>query len=128
MFKKYGIYAVVFIIGAAAGTYFDAKHTIEEKVVYRDRIKTEIKEIIKEAPDGTKITERFITKDEDKKKQAQRKESKPVKKDWLLGVGISVIGEEAYDVRLERRILGDIYVGVNGDTRGNFGVGVTILF
>lgn len=128
MIKKYGIYVIVFLIGGAAGTYFDAKHTIEEKVVYKDRIKTQIREVIKEGPDGTRVTERFITKDEKKKKQATKKESKPVKKDWLLGVGIPVIGDEVYDVRLERRILGDLYIGVKGDSQGTFGVGVTILF
>ena len=129
MIKKIASYVIVLAIGAGIGTYFNQKHTIEEKTVYKDRVKTVVKEIIKENPDGSKVTERVIHTDEKSKQTAQKKESKPVKKDWLVGIGYNIIGpDQFYNGRLERRILGDVYVGLNGDSRGNFGVGITLLF
>ena len=73
MIKKIASYVVVLAVGLAVGTYFDAKHTIEEKIVVKDRVKTIVKEVITERPDGTKVTERHTTKDEKKKQFANRK-------------------------------------------------------
>ena len=130
MLKKVNSYIVVLAIGAVLGTYFDAKHVIEEKIVYKDRVKTEIKEIIKEAPDGTKITERVIYKDEKKDKKVSNKESKPVKKNWGVGVKYDLLppGQAAWTVEVHRRILGDFYVSGFGRTDGVAGIGVTLFF
>lgn len=129
MLKKISSYIIVLAIGAGIGTYFDAKHTIEEKIVYKDRVKTEIKEVIKEAPDGTKITERTIYKDEKKDTKIAKKEGIPVKKDWAVGVKYDLlpVGEPVWTAEVQRRILGDIYVGAYGRTDGVAGVSITIL-
>lgn len=131
MYKKIASYAVVLVIGLAAGTYFDAKHTIEEKVVYKDRVKTQIKEIIKEAPDGSKVTERIITKDEKKKKEVARKETKPAKKDWGVGVSYDLIRPSSYGVQVHRRVFSDVYLTAYGRVDGlhsSAGLGVTVFF
>ena len=136
MLKKISSYVVVLAIGAAIGTYFDAKHTIEEKIVFKDRVKTQIREVIKESPDGTKVTERFIEKDEKKKKQVAKKESIPVKKNWGVSVKADLIpngfngfnGDAVYTLELHRRMFSDLYVSAYGRTDGVAGVGVTLFF
>ena len=84
--KKFSSYIIVLAIGAALGTYFYAKHTIEEKIVIKDRIKTVIKEVIRTSPDGTVVVERTTTRDEKKDTVASRKESIPVKPNWGVGM------------------------------------------
>lgn len=125
-------YLVVLCIGCALGTYFNQKHTIEEKIVYKDRVKTEIKEVITEKPDGTKVTERHTTKDEKTKQVAERSESIPVKKDWGVGVSYEMFNPlnqgQVYTVELHRRIIGDFYVTAYGRTTGAIGAGVTFFF
>lgn len=129
MYKKILSYGIVLLIGAGLGTYFDAKHTIEEKIVYKDRVKTQIREIIKEAPDGTKITERIIHKDEKKKKKVAKIESIPVKKDWGVGVKYELFTPvPVYTVDVYRRVIGDLYVSVYGRTDNTFGVGLLYTF
>jgi hypothetical protein len=130
MLKKIGSYLVVLVIGAAIGTWFDAKHTIEEKVVYKDRVKTEIREVIKEAPDGTKVTERITYRNEKKDKKVSKKESMPVKKDWGVSIKYDLIpsGQPVWTVEVQRRVFGDIYAGAYGRTDGVAGVGVTVFF
>ncbi len=115
MLKKISSYIIVLGIGAGLGTYFNQKHTIEEKVVYKDRIKTEIKEIITERPDGTKVTERVIEKDEKKDTVATKKESIPVKSDWAVGVSYELFGNvSSIQVDVNRRILGNLYIRAYG--------------
>lgn len=129
MLKKISSYIVVLAIGGALGTYFDAKHIIEEKVVYKDRVKTEIKEVIKEAPDGTKVTERIIYKNEKKDKKIAKKESKPAKKDWAVGLKYELFTPvPVYTVDVHRRVLGDLYVSVYGRSDGTGGVGLLYTF
>jgi len=129
MLKKIGSYVIVLAIGAGIGTYFNQKHTIEEKIVYKDRIKTQIKEIITERPDGTKVTERVIDKDEKKDKVATKKESIPVKKDWGISVKTDLFTPvPVYTAEIHRRVFSDLYVSVYGRTDNVIGVGVTFLF
>lgn len=130
MIKKLGGYALALVVGAALGTWFDARHTIEEKVVYKDRVKTEIREVIKEGPDGTKVTERVIYKDEKKDTKVSKKESKPVKPNWGLGVKYDLVpaGQPVWTVEIHRRIFSDLYLSGYGRTDGVAGVGVTFFF
>lgn len=129
MLKKISSYVIVLAIGAAAGTYFDAKHTIEEKIVVKDRVRTVVKEVVTERPDGTKVTERHVTKDEKKNQTAKRKESIPVKKDWGVSVKYDLFRPvPAYTLEIHRRIFRDLYVGAYGRTDGIAGVSVTLFF
>lgn len=128
--KKIASYLVVLAIGAALGTYFDAKHTIEEKTVYKDRVRTIVKERITEAPDGTKIIERETDKQERKDGSVSRVESKPVKKDWGVSVKTELLPQSfgVQTVEVHRRIFSDFYASVYGRTDGTVGVGVTLFF
>ncbi len=129
MLKKISSYVVVLVIGAAIGTYFDAKHTIETKVVTKDRIKTVIKEVVTQSPDGTTVTERHTTKDEKKKVVAKRKESIPVKKDWGVSIKTDLFSPvPTYTAEIHRRIFSDFYVSVYGRTDSTAGVGLTFFF
>lgn len=130
MTKKITIAVGIFLLGAAVGTYFDAKHTIEEKIVYKDRVKTEVREVIREAPDGSKVTERVTYKDEKKEQEVAKKETKPVKSNWGLGVKYDLIpsGQPVWTVEVHRRIFSDLYLSGYGRTDGVAGVGVTFFF
>lgn len=131
--KKIASYIIVLAIGAGIGTYFDAKHTIEEKIVYKDRVKTVIKERITENPDGTRVIERETTKKEKKDGSVSKVESKPVKKDWGVSVKADLLsqpvgGQTVWTVEVHRRIFSDLYVSGYGRTDGIAGVGVTLFF
>lgn len=129
MLKKISSYAIVLVIGGALGTYFDAAHTIEEKIVTKDRIKTVIKEIVTERPDGSKVTERVTTKKEKKDSVANKKESIPVAKKWMAGVSYELFKPQpVYTIDIKRKLFTNIYAGAYGRSDGRFGVGVTILF
>ena len=130
MLKKFSSYIVVLAIGAVIGTYFDAKHTIEEKIVIKDRVKTEIREIITERPDGTKVTERVTHKDEKTKSVANKKESIPASKNWGVGVKYDLFTSDVpvFTIEVQRRIFSSFYAGAYGRTDGVVGVGVTVLF
>lgn len=129
MLKKIASYVVVLAVGAAIGTYFDAKHTIEEKIVTKDRVRTIIKEVVTERPDGTKVTERVIDKKEKKNQVAKKKESIPVKKNWGVSVKTDLFTPvSVYTLEVHRRMFSDLYVSAYGKSDGVVGVGVTFFF
>jgi len=129
MLKKISSYIIVLAIGGALGTYFDAKHTIEEKIVIKDRIKTVIKEVIKKAPDGTITIERTTTKDEKKDTVASKKESIPVKSNWGVGVKYDLFTTvPVYTIEIHRRVFSNLYVTGYGRTDNVVGVGLLYTF
>lgn len=129
MQKKILSYLIVLVIGAGIGTYFDAAHTIEEKIVTKDRIKTVIKERIVKNPDGSKVIERETTKNEKKDGSISVQESKPAKKDWGVGVKYDLfIPVPVWTIEVNRRIAGELYLSAYGRTDGVAGVGVTFFF
>jgi hypothetical protein len=133
MLKKISTYVGILLIGVAVGQYFNGFHTIEEKIVYKDRVKTQIREVIKEAPDGTKVTERFIDKEQKSDKKVAKKETKPAKKDWGIGIKADLLpnpvgGNVVYTVEVHRRVIWDAYVSAYGRTDGVGGVGITLFF
>lgn len=129
MYKKIGSYVVVLAIGAALGTWFDTKHTIEEKVVYKDRVRTQIQEVIIERPDGTKETRRTVDRNEKKDKQVAKKETKPARKNWGVSVKTDLFAPvPAYTLEVHRRIFSDLYISAYGRTDSSVGVGVTFFF
>lgn len=129
MLKRAASYVVVLVAGVGIGTYFDAKHKVEEKTVYKDRVKTVVKEVVTERPDGTKVTERHTTKDEKTKQVKNKSESIPVKKDWGVGVQYDLFRPDpVYTLQVHRRVFSDLYVSGYGRTDGTLGVGVTFFF
>lgn len=123
------IFCIAIIGGFALGRYF-APSQIEEKTVtktkYRDRVRT----IIKERPDGTKVT--IIDKKSEGQKTDKKQITKPIKKDWLVGIsaGPSGLGFEdpIWMLRAERRVLLDFYAGLYARTDGEVGVSLSYNF
>lgn len=129
MLKKISSYIIVLAIGGALGTYFNASHTIEEKIVIKDRIKTVIKEVIITNSDGTVVVERTIVRDEKRDIVAKRKESIPVKSNWGVGLKYDLFTPEPiYTIELHRRILGSLYITGYGRTDGIVGGGLLYTF
>jgi len=130
MQKKILSYILAVGVGVAASWYFLPKeHIIEEKIVYKDRTKTQIVEIITERPDGTRTIERVIHKDEQTDIISTKKEVIPSKKDWAVGGKYDLFtSTPVWSLEVQRRIIGNVYAGAYGRTDGIIGVGVTLLF
>jgi len=128
--KKIVSYLMAVGIGVAASWYFLPKdHIVEEKIVYKDRIKTEIVEIITIRPDGSKTIERIIHRDENKEVVSKKKEVTPAKKDWAVGAKYDLFSPvPVWTLEVQRRVIGNIYAGAYGRTDGIAGVSLTLLF
>lgn len=108
--------------GFAGGYYMGGgnKPEIEkievEKVKYRERVVTEIME----RPDGTKTTR--ITKNVKKvdKKKSTLKLNPP--KDWHISLSGPPTPNPRITLQIERRVLGELFLGVYGRTDGEVGV------
>ena len=129
MLKKIASYIIVLGIGGVLGSFLGNFHTIEEKIVYKDRTRTVVKEVITVRPDGTKVTTRVSDKQEKVDQVAKKSESIPVKKDWGVGVKYDLGAPvPVWTIEVQRRVIGNFYAGAYGRTDGVVGVGVTLLF
>lgn len=129
MLQKIYKYVIVLVVGGAIGAMLNNKHRVEEKVVYKDRTKTIVKERIIENPDGSKVIERETNKTEDKKSVQSRVESKPTQKNWGVGVGYDVFTpNQIISVNVHRRLFSDLYVTVSGRSSGDVTIGATLFF
>lgn len=153
--NKYIIYLVILGIGGAFGFYMAPEKIKKEIQIKEIEIEKEvIKEvevnkrrksthtIITEFPDGKKIIEIFEVDESikvvevEKEKIIYKDKIKNIKKEtikqksqWYAKISISVYPtQEVYQVDLNKRILGPIFLGVNGNTKNEFGVGVGLEF
>jgi len=120
----------VLAVGLGLGYYFAPEKVKEvEKIVVKEH--RDVVTVVKERPDGTKetvITDR-TTVDTDKTKE---REVTRDKKDWILTAG--AINDELaftnpkYFGLVQKRILGEIYVGGMLTTSGEFGLALTYRF
>lgn len=129
---------VVAVVGIAAliGAYLYGKSQAEtitevkevEKIVEKRDVVTEIVEIIR--PDGTKETVTVI-QDKTVIDKLKETETKAGKNNWFVaaGLGYNVNNfERTYQIDVNRRVLGDIFVGVYGSTNKDIGVKVGFEF
>ncbi len=104
---------------------------IKEKVVTEVQERVRVVTRIIERPDGTKETIIDEKRDTDTNIISE-KESKPATSDWRVGVAASVpdvfTTGAAYTLNVERRILGDIYLGGYARTDKEFGVIISYSF
>lgn len=134
--KVAAIYTVVVVALAVGATKrlwptIDTKLTIQEKEVVKKDIQTVIKEVVR--PDGTKET---VTTIVDKSKESSSKTLEQIitkKNDWFVAAGIeagslSEIANPIYRLEVNRRVLGDIYVGVSATTNKSVGLQVGFSF
>lgn len=110
-------------VGVGIGSkLFKTPPQIETRTVTKDKIVTVTKEVVR--PDGT--IERDQTRTEERKKDENVVVAPPAKPDWMLTGGFGL--QQQYMLGLQRRIVGDIYAGVQADTQRNVLATITILF
>jgi hypothetical protein len=111
--KSHKIYLACFLGGALLATFLCLRYMKPdqvEKIINRERVVTKIEE----RPDGSKTT--IIVSDKDKRSEV----TKPTKKDWHVGALSStdfLTGKPtSFGISVDRRILGDLYLGVQAQT------------
>jgi hypothetical protein len=123
--------AVGFAIGVMLcliiGMFVPKEKEIKEVVKYKERVRV-VKRIV-ERPDGTKETTEITDSEKNFLKDKELKVS--YKKDWNIGVGRSIYSRnnpDSYTVMIQRRILGDLHIGVYGRTDLEVGALISYSF
>ena len=133
--KAIGIYTVVIAalaIGATKRLWpsIETQVKVEEKEVIKKDVRTIIKE--RTNTDGSSTKETIIV-DNSKESSTKKFEQITVKKhDWFVAAGaearLSELANPSYKLEVNRRIIGDIYVGATANTRGSVGLQVGFSF
>lgn len=133
--KSAAIYTLIVAALAVSATKrlwptIDTKLTIQEKEVIKKDIQTVIKEVVK--PDGTKET---VTTIVDRSKESSKKTLEQIvtkKNDWFVAAGaeakLNELNTPSYKVEVNRRIIGDIFVGATANTQGTVGLQIGFTF
>lgn len=133
--KTLGIYTIVVAALAVGATKclwptVDTKLTVQEKEVIKKDVQTVIKEVVK--PDGTKET---VTTIVDRSKEASSKTLEQIvnkKNDWFVAAGaearLNELNSPSYKLEVNRRIIGDVFVGATANTQGVVGLQVGFTF
>jgi dsRNA-specific ribonuclease len=130
--KNYIIVAAISLLIGAIGVKF-LFPTIKEKIVEKEvevikkDVQTVIKEIIK--PDGTKEIVTVVT-DKSQEKKESSKVTTVSKPDWNigLGTGIDKNKDEYYLALVQRRVIGELFVGAMATTKKDLGVVISYSF
>ena len=107
------------------------------KVEIKEKVVTEVQERVRvltriiERPDGTKETIIDEKRDTDTSIVAE-KESRPVAKDWRVGIGASLpevfTTGATYTLTVEKHLFAGIYVGAYGRTDKEYGASLSYSF
>jgi len=103
---------------------------IQVKEVVKDVIKRDVVTQIKEVtrPDGTK---EVVTVINDKTQESHAKIAETVVKEslknWMIGASYNVL-KPAYSAEVSRRVLGPLFISVQGSTNGDLFLGVKAEF
>lgn len=141
---KYGLIGLaIFVSGFGVGTFLrpgsktqtQVTNTQENKHTQRNIVTTIKRE---RKPDGTQTTTVVkVDKSHDETQTHTQETNKtettrgaPATRDWQVSGGIlgSLDGQRDYWGMVQRRVLGEIYIGAMGTSRGQAGVGITIRF
>lgn len=130
MKKRYVALIAVVALGVGVGigvTQAPTKIQEVEKVVEKKNVVTIVKETKK--PDGT-IEKKTTIKDKSSTVKDTAKLIENKRADWKASglVGISTKGEQVYGISIDRRILGNVFVGVWGHTGATAGISVGMEF
>lgn len=134
--KSVAIYTLVIVALAVSATKYmwptvQTQVKVEEKEVIKRDVRTVIKERTK--ADGTTEKETIIV-DNSKESKERTIEQKTIKKnDWFVAGGIEArnlnqLANPIYRVEVNRRVLGDIFVGVSANTDRSVGLQVGLSF
>lgn len=132
--KQTAIYTLIVIAVSVATTKYlwptvETQIRIEEKEVIKKDIRTIIRE--RTNPDGSTEKETEII---DRSKEKREKELEQItnkRKDWFVAAGTSINFSDAkpvYNVQVNRRIIGPIYLGGTAHTNGQVGVQIGLEF
>lgn len=133
-YKLIAVYTLV-IIGISVGTTkklwptVDKQVKIEEREVIKKDIQTVIKEVVK--VDGTKETTTTII---DHTKEASERTLEKIifkKNDWFVAAGAETKLAEiipVYKIEANRKIFGDVFLGVTVSTQGAIGLQLGFQF
>lgn len=83
-----------------------------------------------ERPDGTKettIVENYVLEAKGSE-YAEVEIIKPVAPRWAIGLSAGLVGSNSYRMSVERRIIGNLYVGGYATTEKEVGLSLTLLF
>ena len=133
-YKLIGIYTLVIValsVGITKRLWptIQSSTKIEEREVVKKDVQTVIKEVVR--PDGTKET---ITTIVDKSKENSSKSLQQLitkKNDWFVAAGAEMKLKDmqpVYKLEVNRRVLGDIFVGGTVNTQGSLGLQVGFTF
>lgn len=128
--KNYLIVGVVCLAAGWLGNMYllGPKVITKTEMVEVERVVTDIREVIKENPDGSREIVRETVRVEDRETK-MKSQSKPSQKDWMIGGKMDIFTPNpVYQLDVSRRIIGDIYLGAYGRSDGIVGIGVTVLF
>lgn len=134
-YRNLAIYSLVLIALTVTATKrfwpsIQSSTKIEEREVVKKDVQTVIKEVVR--PDGTKET---VTTIVDHSKESSKKTLEQVvmkKNDWFIAAGaeakLNNLNEPSYKIEVNRRILGDIFVGATANTQGTLGLQIGFTF
>lgn len=135
MVKHLLILLVVFAIGGGVGYYF-APGKIKEVEIVRKEVDTRVvtRERIVTQPDGTKVEERTTEKDRSTEINSSKERTVERRQlDWMVGGGaiidpLNPLDPAQYYTHLQRRIIGELYIGIMATTEPQVGLGFSLRF
>lgn len=123
--------AIIIVISAVAGgaitRYYMPKTVTVEHETTKTVTVTHTEE--KTLPDGTKVVDSTTTENQSKQ-DSKTTQSSPDNKKWLvmLGAGTGVNLQPFYQIQVNRRLLGPLFVGVNASTDSRIGISLGVEF
>lgn len=124
MKKQLIIAGVCILLGAVLGYKLAPVPQSETRTIVQDKIVTVVKEVKK--PDGTVV--RDETRTEDRKAEQSITAAPPSKPDWLVGVSYKFSDVPVYGITVQRRVIGNVYVGASASTSGDITANVGVTF
>ena len=127
MDKKFIVLIIIVSGAAGAALVYRYGTRIEEKIVTQDRIITHEHTVI--APNGNTVTDKDVV--ENRRIQDDIKKTiSATQTQWRINGGIStgLTLVPFYELGVDRRILGPIWLGLKGSSRGEIGLQVGIEF
>lgn len=112
-------------IGAGIATYTVKPQVVSKiETVEKDKIVTVVRTV--KQPDGTVVQDKTITQDRVKQVEQQVVEQK-VPPQWRITGGYQ-FGQQNYMLGIERRIMGPLFLGVQGRTDGSILATLSVEF
>jgi hypothetical protein len=122
-------FSIGILLVAVAGGYYLGNSNVKSdtKIEYRDKTVTQEKIIYRS--NGERVITRTIKSDV---KSKTRIVERQVRKNTILTLSAPIYGvsdeRQAYTFGISKRVLGEAFAGVYGNTRGEIGVSLSYMF